>query len=168
MAEILGNNLEILLKLLLAFIAGGIIGFEREKHNKPVGFRTYVLVCIGSAVITIVGLQTVKKTIEMVELNPEVYGNVLKIDTVRLSAQVVSGIGFLGAGTIITEKNNVSGLTSAASLWTAAMIGIAIGYGEYFIAIVATILVVCTLLLSSLRHYFSKPNKGNKDKNNQK
>jgi putative Mg2+ transporter-C (MgtC) family protein len=146
--------MEILIRMLLAFIAGGIIGFEREKHRKSAGFRTFVLVCLGSCVITIVGIRTVWETIKIVE-NSDKLSEVIKVDTVRLSAQVVSGIGFLGAGTIIHEKNYVSGLTSAASLWTAAMIGIAIGYGYYFIAIVATIIVVITLLLSSLRNYYS-------------
>lgn len=156
-ADILSHNIDIIVKMLLAFIAGGIIGFERERHKKPVGFRTYVLVCLGSAVITIVGLETVKHTLKLVETNPEIYGNVIKIDTVRLSAQVVVGIGFLGAGTILHEKDFISGLTSAASLWTAAIIGIAIGYGYYFIGVVATLLVTFTLMLSSLRSYYNKP-----------
>ena len=152
------NEVDILLKMLLAFAAGGIIGFERERHKKPVGFRTYVLVCLGSAVITIVGVETVKKTIELVSSDP-LLANVIKVDTVRLSAQVVTGIGFLGAGTIIHEKNYINGLTSAASLWTVAMIGIAIGYGYYYIGILATILVVFTLFLSTLRSYYNKSNK---------
>lgn len=152
------SEIDIVVKMLLAFIAGGIIGFERERHNKPVGFRTYVLVCLGSAVITIVGVETVQETIKMLEnsKNPDLLSNTLKIDTVRLSAQVVTGIGFLGAGTILHEKNFITGLTSAASLWAAAMIGIAIGYGYYFIGITATLLVTFTLLLSSLRNYYNK------------
>lgn len=149
------TEFEILLKMLLAFVSGGVLGFERERHKKPVGFRTYVLVCLGSAVITIVGVETVQKTIEMVNNDP-VLAEVIKVDTVRLSAQVVTGIGFLGAGTIIHEKNYVNGLTSAASIWVSAMIGIAIGYGYYFIGITATILVLITLLLSSLRNYYNK------------
>jgi putative Mg2+ transporter-C (MgtC) family protein len=147
------HEIEILIKLLLSFIVGGIIGFEREKHKKPVGFRTYVLVCLGATVITIVGLETVNQTLRMVASNPEVYKDVIKVDTVRLSAQVVSGIGFIGAGTIINNRSNIIGLTSAASLWTSAMIGIAIGYGYYFIAIVSTILVMITLVLSTFKHY---------------
>ncbi len=146
------TELEYALRMLLAFIAGGIIGFERERHKKPVGFRTYVLVCLGSAVVTIVGVETIQRTISMAEGHA-----ILRADPVRLTAQVVSGIGFLGAGTILHEKNNISGLTSAASLWAAAMIGIAIGYGYYFIGILATFLVEITLILSSLRHYYNKP-----------
>jgi len=151
------NELEYALRMLVAFIAGGIIGFERERHKKPVGFRTYVLVCLGSAVITIVGVETVQQTLALASHDQAIF-NVLKIDTVRLSAQVVSGIGFLGAGTIIHNKNNIiSGLTSAASLWAAAMIGIAIGYGYYFIGILATFLVEVTLILGSIRSYYNRP-----------
>ncbi|QVK18127.1 MgtC/SapB family protein [Mycoplasmatota bacterium] len=146
------TELEYALRMLLAFIAGGIIGFERERHKKPVGFRTYVLVCLGSAVVTMVGVETVQRAIEMAEGKA-----IIRTDPVRLSAQVVSGIGFLGAGTILHEKKTISGLTSAASLWAASMIGIAIGYGYYFIGIMATFLVELTLILSSLRNYFNKP-----------
>ena len=149
-------ELEYALRMLLAFIAGGIIGFERERHKNPVGFRTYVLVCLGSAVITMVGVETMQRTIELVGGR-----DVVKVDPVRLSAQVVSGIGFLGAGTILHDKNTISGLTSAASLWAAAMIGIAIGYGYYFIGIMATFLVEITLILSSLKHYYNKPQDAN-------
>lgn len=148
------HEIEILTKLLFSFVVGGIIGFEREKLKKPVGFRTYVLVCLGATVITIVGLETVQQTIEIVEQNPEVLKEVVKVDTVRLSAQVVSGIGFIGAGTIMNHKSNVTGLTSAASVWTSAMIGIAIGYGYYFIATVATLLVLLALILSTFKHYY--------------
>jgi len=147
------TELEYALRMLLAFIAGGLIGFERERHKKPVGFRTYVLVCLGSAVITMVGVETVQRALAMANGAD----SIIRVDPVRLSAQVVTGIGFLGAGTIIHEKNNISGLTSAASLWAASMIGIAIGYGYYFIGIMATFLVEITLILSSLRHYYNRP-----------
>lgn len=156
-----GMELEYGLRMLLAFIAGGIIGFERERHKKPVGFRTYVLVCLGSAVITMVGVEAMQRAIDL-----SVGRDVVRVDPVRLSAQVVSGIGFLGAGTILHEKNTISGLTSAASLWVAAMIGIAIGYGYYFIGIMATFLVEITLILSSLKHYYNKSQ--DQDKNGKK
>lgn len=156
-----GMELEYGLRMLLAFIAGGIIGFERERHKKPVGFRTYVLVCLGSAVITMVGVEAMQRAIDLTAGR-----DVVRVDPVRLSAQVVSGIGFLGAGTILHDKNTISGLTSAASLWVAAMIGIAIGYGYYFIGILATFLVEITLILSSLKNYYNKPQ--NQDKNGKK
>lgn len=156
-----GMELEYGLRMLLAFIAGGIIGFERERHKKPVGFRTYVLVCLGSAVITMVGVEAMQRAIDL-----SVGRDVVRVDPVRLSAQIVSGIGFLGAGTILHEKNTISGLTSAASLWVAAMIGIAIGYGYYFIGIMATFLVEITLILSSLKHYYNKSQ--DQDKNGKK
>ncbi|HEY8436007.1 MAG TPA: MgtC/SapB family protein, partial [Haloplasmataceae bacterium] len=150
------HELEIVIKLLFSFIVGGIIGFEREKLKKPVGFRTYVLVCLGSTVVTIVGLETVDYTIKIAMQNPDLLKDVIKVDTVRLTAQVVSGIGFIGAGAIINHKSNVTGLTSAASIWTASMIGIAIGYGYYFLASVATLLVLLALLLSTFKHYYEQ------------
>lgn len=148
------HEVEIVIKLLFSFIVGGIIGFEREKLKKPVGFRTYVLVCLGSTVVTIVGLETVNYTINLVMENPDVLKDALGVDTVRLTAQVVSGIGFIGAGAIINHKSNVTGLTSAASIWVASMIGIAIGYGYYFVATVATLLVLLALVLSTFKHYY--------------
>lgn len=151
------HEIEIVIRLLFSFIVGGIIGYEREKHNKPVGFRTYVLVCLGATIITITGQETMYRVIDLVASNPELYKDVVSVDAVRLSAQVVSGIGFIGAGTIINHKSNIIGLTSAASLWTAAMIGIAIGYGYYFVAIVATLLVMLALLLSTFKHYYNHP-----------
>ncbi|HEY8364682.1 MAG TPA: MgtC/SapB family protein [Haloplasmataceae bacterium] len=157
----LGTELEYALRMLLAFIAGGIIGFERERHKKPVGFRTYVLVCLGSAVVTMVGVETFQRALLLANEH-----DIVSADPVRLSAQVVSGIGFLGAGTIIHDRNNISGLTSAASLWAASMIGIAIGYGYYFIGIMATFLVEITLILSSIRDYYNRPQK-TKNKDNE-
>jgi len=99
-----------------------------------------------------VGVEAMQRAIELSNGR-----DIVRVDPVRLSAQVVSGIGFLGAGTIIHDKNTISGLTSAASLWAASMIGIAIGYGYYFIGIMATFLVEITLILSSLKHYYNKP-----------
>jgi putative Mg2+ transporter-C (MgtC) family protein len=120
-------------RLLLAVVFGGLIGLERESHGRPAGFRTHILVSLGSTLIMLVsayGLQSLDTD----------------YDPGRIAAQVISGIGFLGAGTILREGANVRGLTTAASLWAVAGIGLAVGIGMYYAAAIATILVVLTLL----------------------
>lgn len=120
------NYVTICLRIILAIIAGGFIGNERGKHGSAAGLRTHILVCIGSAMTALTGYY--------------VY-DILKIsgDALRLAAQVVSGIGFLGAGMIIIKNSNVvTGLTTAAGMWATAAIGIALGYGFYSGAIIAT------------------------------
>jgi len=115
----------VVLRLILAIIAGGLIGSERGKHGSAAGLRTHILVCLGSAVTSLTGLFVSK------ELG---YGG----DVLRISAQVVSGIGFLGAGMIIVKNSNViTGLTTAAGMWATATIGIALGYGFYTVAVIA-------------------------------
>jgi putative Mg2+ transporter-C (MgtC) family protein len=122
------------LPLVMAVVLGGLIGLEREIHGHPAGMRTHIIVCVGSALITLVSTSI-----------GDVNGG--KGDPARLSAQIVSGIGFLGAGAILREGSSVRGLTTAASVWTTAGIGIALGadafYGE--LAVVATIIVLFTL-----------------------
>ncbi|SEF56420.1 putative Mg2+ transporter-C (MgtC) family protein [Caloramator fervidus] len=124
--------LETLLKLFLAFILGGIVGYEREHKNRPAGLRTHVLVAIGSTLVQIISL-------DYVNLKNA------SIDPFRLGSQVISGIGFLGAGTILKEGVNVKGLTTAASLWTVACIGLAVGCGLYFEAFITTLFVFLSL-----------------------
>ena len=128
-------NWEILLKLLLAMVFGGIIGLEREIGNRPAGFRTHTLVCMGSAVV----MMTSEFLITNYTSNPP--------DPARLGAQVISGIGFLGAGTILKDGSRVRGLTTAASLWVVACIGLAIGVGFYWGALAATLFSYITLLV---------------------
>lgn len=112
------NFLSVLLRLLLAMLCGGILGYEREKKHRPAGFRTYMIVCLGSALAMMVGLYVT-----------DITGSG---DASRIAAQVVSGIGFLGAGTIlVTRQNQVRGLTTAAGLWAVACIGLALGAGFY-------------------------------------
>lgn len=126
------NYTTIALRLILAIIAGGIIGTERGKHGSAAGLRTHILVCIGSAMTSLTGYY--------VYVSLGITGDVL-----RLAAQVVSGIGFLGAGMIIVKNNNlVIGLTTAAGMWATASIGIALGYGFYSGAIIATVFCVFT------------------------
>lgn len=119
--------LEITLRLFVALLLGGVIGIEREYRSKEAGFRTHFLVALGSALFCIVSQYG--------------FGVNLK-DSSRVAAQVVSGIGFLGAGTIIFQKNVVRGLTTAAGLWVTAAIGLACGTGMYLAAAIATALVL--------------------------
>lgn len=123
---------EIIFKLILASILGGLIGLDRESTNRPAGFRTHTLVSIGSALIMLVSIYIGQ------------YG----ADPSRIAAQVISGIGFLGAGTILRTRTNIEGLTTAASLWVCAGIGLATGLGYYLGAIVTTITVLFFLRYS--------------------
>ena len=126
------NSISIAVRLLLAIIAGGIIGIERGKHGSAAGLRTHILVCIGSAMTALTGL-FVCNTLNGSD------------DILRLAAQVISGIGFLGAGMIIVKNGNVViGLTTAAGMWATAAIGIALGYGFYIGALIATFACVFT------------------------
>lgn len=127
---------ETVFRLILAMIVGGLIGFEREIGNRPAGFRTHTLVCVGSTLVMLTSLFIFEE-----------YSGIVNLDPARLGAQVISGIGFLGAGTILKLGPRVRGLTTAASLWVVACLGLAIGAGYYWGAITATILVYITLIL---------------------
>ena len=125
----------IVIRILVSIILGGIIGVERGMKNRPAGLRTYMLVCMGSCVVMLINQYT-----------SQVFGTG---DPVRLGAQVISGIGFLGAGTIVvTSHNQIKGLTTAAGLWASACIGLAIGIGLYEVAIIggAGVFLVLTVL----------------------
>lgn len=122
------NDISILFRLILSMLLGGIIGFERGRSGRPAGLRTHMLVCLGSTMAIM--------TNEYIHIN---YGT---SDPTRMAAQVISGIGFLGAGTIIvTGRHQVKGLTTAAGLWATACLGLAIGIGFYNVAIIGTILI---------------------------
>ncbi len=137
----------VFLRLLLAVIFGGIVGIERERNNKPAGFRTYILVCFGAAIVSIVQDQ-LRINIFNFEKNFPDLASFMKSDLGRLGAQVISGIGFLGAGSIIKEKGEVEGLTTAAGIWATGCVGLGIGWGFYNIAIIAIIfmLIIMTAL----------------------
>ncbi|HDI06420.1 MAG TPA: MgtC/SapB family protein [Candidatus Aenigmarchaeota archaeon] len=122
---------EIIIQLILAIILGGLIGVEREKSNKPAGIRTHMLVALGACLFTISSIN-------------------LGTDTGRIAAGIVTGIGFIGAGTIISSGKNIRGITTAASLWTTSAVGLLIGMEEYFLAINATFFVLIILLLDYL------------------
>ncbi len=125
------NWVSIILRIALAVVVGGIIGSERGKSGSPAGLRTHILVCVGSAMTALISIYIA----EIGSLG----------DISRIPAQVISGIGFLGAGMIIVKKNNViTGLTTAAGMWATATIGIALGYGFYLGALIATIACIFT------------------------
>ncbi|MEN6389728.1 MAG: MgtC/SapB family protein [Syntrophomonas sp.] len=126
---------EIIFKLTLACVLGGVIGLERESLNRPAGLRTYTLVCVGSALAMLVSMDMYYSFNQTVNADPG-----------RIAAQVISGIGFLGAGTIMREGATVRGLTTAAGLWTVACIGLAVGAGLYIPAIATTILILFVLI----------------------
>ncbi|MBB6672454.1 MgtC/SapB family protein [Cohnella nanjingensis] len=139
---------EMTLRLLLALALGGLIGFERELGGHSAGFRTHILVCLGSAVIVLLSMYG----FAAFATDPNV-----RLDPARLAAQVISGIGFLGAGTIMRTGPTVSGLTTAASLWVSAAIGLSAGAGFYYGAVISTILVVMSLfVLNKIEKLFSR------------
>jgi len=127
--------LEITLKLLLAVALGGLIGLERESSQKPAGFRTNILICIGAAMMMVLAITILQ--------GKETGGS----EMARIAAGVITGIGFIGAGTIIQARGSVVGLTSAATLWTVAVLGLVIGYGHYIIALVYSFIIILTLII---------------------
>jgi putative Mg2+ transporter-C (MgtC) family protein len=138
--------LEIMLRLIAAVFIAGVIGYDREHKNRPAGIRTHVLVCVGACIIALTQQEIICQVVAATTTNPHL-ASVLKIDESRLIAQVVSGIGFLGAGTIVITRHAVTGLTTAASLWAVAGIGIAIGMGYYAIGLASAVVVFAVLVL---------------------
>jgi putative Mg2+ transporter-C (MgtC) family protein len=126
------NEWVIILRIVLATVFGGILGMERTRKRRAAGFRTYILVCISSTVVMMTG-QFINENLSMT-------------DPTRMAAQVISGIGFLGAGTIlVTGSHQIKGLTTAAGLWAAACMGIAIGIGFYFAAFIMCLIVLVVM-----------------------
>ena len=126
--------INITFRTLLAMFIGGLIGWERESTHRPAGLRTHMLVAVGSCAIMQLG-----------SFNATHIGAEFNVDPSRLGAQVISGIGFLGAGTIIKEGTTIKGLTTAASLWVVACLGLAVGSGAYAISIIGFVAVILTL-----------------------
>ena len=138
--SLLGNvELDITIKLLLAALAGGLVGLEREKHGRPAGLRTNLLVAVGSCVMMIIS--------EAFYLKYGIFDaqSTLRLDPSRVAAQIVTGIGFLGAGVILKEGASVRGLTTAASLWAVSGLGMAFGMGFFSLGAIATALVLASL-----------------------
>ncbi len=138
------NIVSILFRLILAVLCGGILGFERAKKHHAAGFRTHIIVCLGSTI----AMMTNDFLSRVTESG----------DGARLGAQVISGIGFLGAGTIlVTSRNQIRGLTTAASLWACACLGLAIGTGFYTLSIFSTIVITIVLaILPKIEELFTK------------
>lgn len=141
------SNCEIAIRIVIAITIGGIIGYEREYRKRPAGFRTHILVCLGATIVSILQDELRIYVIDYISINPK-SSEVIKLDLGRIGAQVVSGIGFLGAGSIIREKGKAGGFTTAASIWVTGCLGLSIGWGFYnvaFISMIGIILVLVTL-----------------------
>ncbi len=135
------DELDLVLRLVIAAIMGGLIGYERQRAEKPAGFRTHLLVCVGSALFTIVSLN----------------GFGMLSDPARVAAGVVVGIGFLGAGTILRGGKGITGLTTAATIWAVAAIGVAVGTGLYLPAITTAVIILIALLSSRKEQSLGDP-----------
>lgn len=135
----------VLERLIVGVIIGGLVGYEREFKNSPAGFRTHILVCLGATIISLIAEYDLQK-IMIIAQNP-MYAEVIKVDIARLGAQVISGVGFLGAGTILREKGSVRGLTTAATLWIVACLGLAVGRGLYALSLTAAVIIFIILSL---------------------
>jgi putative Mg2+ transporter-C (MgtC) family protein len=134
------HEAEVLFRLVLAAILGGVVGFEREVHGRPAGIRTYLILGLGSALIMVVSLYLSAGVGD--KLLPEA----LRVDPARIAAQAVTGIGFLGAGVILRYKDTIRGLTTAACVWVVCAIGLAVGAGFYLFSTVVTALTVFSLV----------------------
>lgn len=138
---------QMIIKVLLAMILGGVMGLERQYNDKPAGYATNSIICVGAALFTILSL----------------YMGEMGGDPGRIAAQIVSGVGFLGAGAILREGNKISGLTTAAGVWLVAAVGMAVGYGQYLLACTACAAILLMqlgvrrtlVLVERFRHYDS-------------
>jgi len=131
-------ELDVLGRLLLSLALGAAVGLERELSGKPAGLRTNMLICVGAALLTEISVFVASEVVPH---------ELIRSDPARIAAQIVSGIGFLGAGTILVMRGNVVGLTTAATIWVVAAIGMSVGLGAYVVAVGATVLVVITLFV---------------------
>lgn len=129
------SEIEIISRLAISFVLGGLIGLERQIHRRAAGLRTHILVCVGSCLMMIISIYMFEQ-----------YKNTANVDPSRIAANVVTGIGFLGAGAIMRENERIKGLTTAATLWLIAGIGLAIGCGFYLAGVVSTVLALLSLL----------------------
>ncbi|MEK3884060.1 MgtC/SapB family protein [Paenibacillus sp. PL2-23] len=145
------GEMDILFRLMLALVLGGLIGFEREQSNHAAGFRTNILVCLGACLLMLLSIYGFADFVE----EPNV-----RVDPARLAAAVITGVGFLGAGTILFTGKSITGLTTAASLWVVAAIGLAVGAGFYFASTCVTLMALLTLwLFSKLEKRYIKAKK---------
>lgn len=132
------SNQDIAVRLILSLMMGALVGLEREKTRHPAGLRTHMLVSVGSTLITLASIM------------------IFPADPARIAAGIVTGIGFLGAGTIFRDKNNVRGLTTAASIWVVAGVGMTLGAGLYFLAATSTAAIMLTLFMAKVERKIEK------------
>ncbi|HAH04816.1 MAG: MgtC/SapB transporter [Parcubacteria group bacterium GW2011_GWA2_43_17] len=129
------NETDLILRIVIAAIFGGVIGWERQKDGKPAGLRTHMLVSTGAALFTIISFAVVSVFEDSV------------IDPTRIAAGIITGVGFLGAGAILQSKGEVHGLTTAASIWIVSAVGMAVGFGLHILAGATTVVTVIVLYL---------------------
>jgi len=144
------SELELILRLVLAVVLGGVIGYNRSRHNKPAGLRTMALISLGSAAFTLIGIEAVIQLSELQNGAKSLTSGVsssINLDTSRIIAGIVGGVGFLGAGSIIQSRGRVQGMTSAASIWVTATIGVSVGLGLYLLATTITFIAFLVLIL---------------------
>jgi len=128
------TEMQIVMRLVVSLFLSGFIGLERQLHRRTAGLRTHILVGLGSCLIMLTSLYIF-----------DIYNNIASLDPARIAAGVITGIGFLGAGAIIRDREGIKGLTTAASLWVVAGIGLAVGCGFFLAALVTTLLVILAL-----------------------
>lgn len=144
------SELELILRLVLAVVLGGVIGYNRSRHNKPAGLRTMALISLGSAAFTLIGIEAVIQLSELQNGAKSLTSGVsssINLDTSRIIAGIVGGVGFLGAGSIIQSRGRVQGMTSAASIWVTSTIGVSVGLGLYLLATTITFIAFLVLIL---------------------
>lgn len=146
------ENSEVIIRIFITIILSGLIGLERKIYKKPAGLRTNIMVGLGSTVLMIIGLYILSN-----------YNQGGNVDISRIVGQVVTGIGFLGAGAIIQARGSVHGLTTAASIWVVAAIGMAVGLGYYFIAVSATLASLIVLVIVGRIEYRFERRENKKD-----
>lgn len=139
------TTLTVLTRLFIALLLGGAIGYEREYRNRPAGFRTHMLVSLGAASVSLLQISMLEEAGRLIAENPAL-GEAVKVDIGRLGAAVISGIGFLGAGTIFLTRNYIKGLTTAASLWLVAVAGLSVGMGYHAVGIGTSLLALTVLI----------------------
>ncbi len=141
------DNYTIITRLVFSLIAGAVIGLEREAHKQPAGLKTHMLICLGSTLIMLLSIYI-----------PFTYNTTQTGDPGRIAAQVITGVGFIGAGAILRMGINVRGLTTATSIWAIAAVGLAIGAGMYFAALIAVVLILIVLIVvEQLENHFFTP-----------
>lgn len=130
-------------RLVVSAVLGSLIGVEREMHEKPAGFRTHVLVCMGAAIFALISVSIGEEFASLVDVS-------------RVAAGIVTGIGFLAAGSIFRDKDRVRGMTTAAGIWVLAGVGMASGLGYYVLAVAATIISLVVLIVGRVLDYYLK------------